>query len=147
MIETVEIVSIKLVREGELRTQYDERISSSQRAYELAKSFIGDRDREYGLVITLDIKLQVNSISVVSIGSIGQAIVHPREVFKTAILHNAASIIFSHNHPSGNLEPSPEDRKITERLVEAGKILGIELLDHIIVSESSYYSFKDKGIL
>lgn len=147
MNETIEIVSLKLVKDGDLRTQYNTKLNSAANAYNVVNSLIGDRDREHSVVITLDTQLQINSISIVSIGSVNQAIVHPREVFKSAILHNASSIIIAHNHPSGILEPSSADISITARLKEAGEILGIELLDHLIVNESRYYSFKENGIL
>ncbi len=80
--------------------------------------------------------------------SVNSSIVHPREIFKTAILSNAASIIISHNHPSGDPTPSKEDISITTRLKECGKILGIEVLDHVIIGEyDKYLSFKEKGLL
>jgi DNA repair protein RadC len=82
----------------------------------------------------------------VSVGSLNQSIVHPRELFKTALLSSAAAIILVHNHPSGDPTPSREDIEITRRLKEAGEILGVKLLDHIIVG-SSYLSFTERGLL
>ncbi|WP_308421628.1 JAB domain-containing protein [Lysinibacillus alkalisoli] len=73
--------------------------------------------------------------------------VSPREVFKTAIMQNAASIIIAHNHPSSNVEPSPEDIEVTNRLVESGQLLGIEVLDHLIVSNHRYLSLREKGFM
>ncbi|MFZ2969993.1 MAG: JAB domain-containing protein [Minisyncoccia bacterium] len=83
----------------------------------------------------------------VSVGSLNASIVHPREVFSEAIKNKAASVIFAHNHPSGDTEPSEDDLEITKRLIEAGKILGIEIIDHIIVTKNGFLSFKEKGIL
>lgn len=93
----------------------------------------------------LDTKNQPTNISTVHIGSLNATIVHPREVMKTAILSNSASIICCHPHPSGDPTPSPEDVEVTERLAEVGKIIGIELLDHIIMGDSTFISLKEKG--
>ena len=82
----------------------------------------------------------------VSVGSLDTSIVHPREAFKEAISSTAASIIFVHNHPSGDPQPSEDDIKLTKRLVEVGELLGIEVLDHIIVGDKGYISLKGKGL-
>lgn len=97
-------------------------------------------------LITLDTKNNITGIFTVSIGSLNSSIVHPREVFKRAVLQNAASIIICHNHPSGDPVPSQEDINITKRIYDAGKILGIELLDHIIIGDNKYTSLKEKGV-
>lgn len=83
----------------------------------------------------------------VSLGTLGASIVHPREVFRLAIMQAVASVIMVHNHPSGNPEPSEEDRRITRRLLDAGKIIGIELLDHIVIGPKAYKSFREEGLL
>lgn len=103
---------------------------------------IRDHKKEHFVVFFLDTRNQETRRETISIGTLNANLVHPREVFEPAILHAAAHVIVSHNHPSGNPEPSEEDKKVTQRLVEAGKILGIALLDHIIVAQSGYYSFK-----
>lgn len=141
----VNLVSVKLLKEGSIL--YEPRIVSSPKdAFELGKDFLIDSDREKLILVCLDNKNQPTSINTVSVGSLNSSIVHPREVFKVAILSNSANIIVYHNHPSGDVTPSKEDINITERLKEAGKILGIELIDHIIVgSNSSYYSFNERG--
>jgi len=95
----------------------------------------------------LDVKNQPTAINVCHIGSLNASIVHPREVMKTAIMSNSASIIVAHNHPSGKPEPSQEDIDVTKRLAEAGKILGIELMDHLIIGEDTFISLKEKGYL
>ena len=87
------------------------------------------------------------SIAEISIGSLNASIVHPREVFAEAIKNKAASVIFAHNHPSGDPEPSEDDLIITKKLVESGKILGIEIIDHIIITKSKFFSFKEKNLL
>lgn len=142
----ITIVSIKMVREGSML--YDVRkISSPEDAVNLGRRFLEDADREELIVCCMDIKNQPVSISVVSIGSLNSSIVHPREVFKVAILSNAASIIIFHNHPSGDTTPSNEDIDVTKRLNDAGRLIGIELLDHIIIgSTRNYCSLKEKGL-
>ncbi|RUS50031.1 DNA repair protein RadC, partial [Kurthia sp. 3B1D] len=104
-------------------------------------------DREIFLVACLSTKNQIQSLHRCHIGSLNASIVTPREVFKTAFLQNAASIIVGHNHPSGNCTPSPEDIDVTERLKEAGELLGVELLDHLIVCENNFLSLKEKGYM
>lgn len=143
----VSIVSIKMIREGSVL--YDVRkISSPSDAAGLGRRFLEDADREQLVVCCLDTKNQPQSVNVASVGSLNSSIVHPREVFKVAILSNAASIIIFHNHPSGDPDPSNEDISITKRLKEAGKLMGIELLDHIIIGyEGRFCSLKEKGIL
>ena len=97
-------------------------------------------------LITLDTKNNITGIFTVSTGSLNASIVHPREVFKRAVLQNAASIIICHNHPSGDPTPSQEDINTTKRIYDAGKILGIELLDHIIIGDNDYISLKERGV-
>lgn len=143
----VNIVSIKMVKEGSIL--YKERkVTSPSDAANIAKDFLECCDREQLIVICLDTKNQPTAINLASIGTLNSSVVHPREVFKVAILANSASIIVAHNHPSGDTTPSSEDVNVTTRIKEAGKILGIELLDHIIIScNNSYISLKEKGIL
>ncbi|WP_241964592.1 JAB domain-containing protein [Paraliobacillus zengyii] len=142
----VNIVSVRLVRESSIL--YEKRcIRSPQDAYELAKSFLEDKDREHFIVMSLDTKNQPVSINVCHIGSLNASLVSPREVMKAAILSSAASIMVLHNHPSGLTDPSNEDIKVTKRLVEAGNLIGIELLDHIIVGDNTFNSLKEKGYI
>jgi DNA repair protein RadC len=105
------------------------------------------KQQEHFLSITLDGANNVLNTRVVFIGTLNRSIVHPREVFAPAFTDRAAAIIIAHNHPSGNTEPSFEDIAMTQKLVEAGNILGIEILDHIILTKKSYYSFKTNGKL
>lgn len=112
----------------------------------IATRFIGDEDREVFLVMCLNTKNQIVGIHRCHVGALNASVVHPREVMKSAILNNSASIVVSHQHPSGDTVPSKEDLEVTKRLVEAGKYLGIELLDHVIVSYTGEFtSLKEKG--
>lgn len=104
-------------------------------------------NKEFFKILLLNTKNEIITVEDVSIGSINSTIVHPREVYINAIKKSASSIILIHNHPSGNPQPSKEDIKITERLVEAGEIIGIEVLDHIIIGDGIYISFKEKSII
>ncbi|WP_342513202.1 DNA repair protein RadC [Sporosarcina sp. FSL K6-1522] len=140
----VDIVSLRLVKETSLLYK-DRAIRSPKDGYNLFKQFLGELDREYFVVMCLDVKNQPTAMNVCHIGSLNASIVHPREVMKTAILSNSASILVLHNHPSGQPEPSSEDIDVTKRLAEAGNIIGIDLLDHLIVGDGRYISLKDKG--
>lgn len=102
-------------------------------------------DKEHFVLLFLDTKNKVIGRETVSIGTINQGLVHPREVFKAAIRRGAVSIIGAHNHPSGDSTPSPQDIELTKRLVEAGELLGIQLLDHIIIGSESNTSLKERG--
>lgn len=104
-------------------------------------------DREHFRIITLTTKNHVLGISSISIGSLNSSLVHPRECFKEAIRRNSNAIILLHNHPSGDPTPSREDIEVTERLAEGGRILGIEVLDHVIIGDNRYISLKERGIL
>jgi len=113
--------------------------------YDTIKGY-GQMDVEYFLCITLDGGHRVINIHVVTKGLLNKTIVHPREVFRPAIKDNAAAIIVAHNHPSNQLSPSDEDRRLTKRLREAGDIVGIAILDHLILARDSYFSFMEAGI-
>lgn len=139
-------VSLKTVKDKEVLTKLKTRqVKSPKDVVDTLQELIGDNDREELILFTLDTKNQINAIHTVSVGSLNASIVHPREVFKLAIVSNPASIIIAHDHPSGNPVESKEDINITKRIKEAGKILGIELLDHIIVGDNSYRSLKEMG--
>lgn len=141
----VDIVSLKIVKESSVLYE-TRKISNPYDGYKLVKNFIIDSDREMFIVVCLDRKNQPTNMQIVSIGSLSSAIVHPREVFKIAMLSNASSIICFHNHPSGNTKPSEEDENITSRLKKSGEILGIGLTDHIIIGDNEmYYSFKENS--
>lgn len=102
--------------------------------------------KEHFIALHLDGKNRISCLDRVSVGSLNQSIVHPREVFKTALLSSAAAILLLHNHPTGDPTPSREDLEITKRIKEAGELLGIRVLDHIIIGES-YISFAEQGLI
>lgn len=139
----VDLVKIKMVRESVI--EYDIGVDSPDAAATIIRQMIGDSDRENLVLVCLDTKNKPTSVQLISTGSINSSIVHPREVFKSVLLANAASFIIGHNHPSGELSPSPEDINITKRLIEVGKLIGIPIIDHLIVSDSSYVSMRTKG--
>ena len=132
----INIVSIKMIKEASFLYQ-TRTISSPKDAYEMIKEQLEGLDREQFIIACLNTKNEPTNLSVVSVGSLNKAIVHPREVFKTAILSNAASIMAFHNHPSGEIMPSQQDIQLTNRLYEAGELLGIKLLDHLIIGDGS----------
>ena len=103
--------------------------------------------KEYFKIILLNTKNQVISVDDISVGSLNSSIVHPREIFNPSVKKSAATLILVHNHPSGDPSPSREDLEVTKRLVEGGKILGIKILDHIVIGENSYFSFKEKCLM
>ena len=141
----INIVSIKMVKGSSFLYQ-TRQILSPKDAYEMIKEQLEGLDGEQFIIACLNTKNEPTNISVVSLGTLNKAIVHPREVLKTAILSNAASIMAFHNHPSGNINPSGEDENITRRLKECGEILGIGLVDHIIVGDNdTYFSFKENN--
>lgn len=121
------------------------------RSPEDASNFLMDEMKdlmqEHFVALLLNTKNEVIAKKTIFIGSLNASIVHPREVYKEAIKHSAASIIVSHNHPSGNPSPSPEDIDVTKRLSEAGKVMGVELLDHIIIGDHQFTSLKEKGYI
>jgi DNA repair protein RadC len=142
----ISVVRIQMVREGSF--PYGPKVmKSSADAAALLQSYLSGADREYFVALLLDAKHRVNALNLVAIGSLSMALVHPREVFKPAVSSNAACMILGHNHPSGDHTPSPEDIELTRRLVRAGELLGIKVLDHIIVGEDGFMSFADRGLI
>jgi DNA repair protein RadC len=123
---------VTLVREHAVAVAQPQ-IRSSRDAAVLFRQHLGAVDREHFMVAMLDQKNKVIGINTVSMGSLTASVVHPREALKPAILSNAAALVCCHNHPSGAPQPSQEDRALTKRLVDAGKLLGINVLDHIIL--------------
>ncbi len=105
------------------------------------------KTQEYFLVVTLNGSHEIINVHEATKGLANRTLIHPREVFRTAIEDNSVAIIIAHNHPSGNPEPSTEDIELTKRIKDAGEIIGINVLDHIIISRRDYYSFKEHSIL
>ena len=106
-----------------------------------------DQDKEHFWVFHLDNRNRIKLIDLVSLGILNSSIVHPRETFRRAVIEGSAQIIIAHNHPSGEATPSEDDLTVTKRLVKAGEILGIELIDHLVVTTTGYTSFKQKGLI
>jgi len=140
--------AFELGRRQELEPeQKDYDIKNPQSVVKAIRSSIKDKAKEHFKLILLDNRNKIIDISTISIGTLNASLVHPREIFKEAIIHNSASVVLAHNHPSGDPEPSEEDIKITERLVESGKILGIEVIDHIVIGKTNFASFKERGLI
>lgn len=148
-MKNVTTYRLQIMKEKTSRYDITKKISAPIDAYTtVTKIFSMEEEAEEVLVmLTLNTKNSVTGAFEISRGSLNSSIVHPREVFKRALLDNAASIIIAHNHPSGDPTPSGEDTNITHRLKECGKLMGIELLDHIIVGEGNYVSLKERGVL
>lgn len=121
-------------------------INNSRRIYELF-SHLSRESKEHFISVHLDQKNKIICIDTVSIGSLSSSVVHPREVFKSALLSSAASLIILHNHPSGSPEPSRDDINITKTLKDGGQLLGIPIIDHIIIGNGSYVSLMEKGYM
>ncbi|KJR48416.1 DNA repair protein RadC [Desulfosporosinus sp. I2] len=144
-LRNVNVVSIQLVKEKSL-AYGSKQINSPKDAALIAGEFLVGADREHFVVLCMDTKHNVNALNTVSVGTLNSSLVHPREVFKAAVLANSNSIILIHNHPSGDPTPSREDLEITKRLVEAGSILGIEVMDHVVIGDNgNYVSLKERG--
>lgn len=111
----------------------------------LVRSVIGDDPREHFVAVYLDSKHKPVAVHVVSVGSVDSCSVNPREVYGPALQLAATAIAVAHNHPSGDPTPSPEDRAVTKRLMDAGELLGVQLLDHIVIGSARYYSFTSEG--
>ena len=127
-------------------------MASASCVYELLKGYFKtldstDQDKEFFFVLHLDVRHRIKLMDLVSVGTLNQSLVHPREVFTRAVGMRSASVILAHNHPSGETRPSSEDLSVTERLCQAGKILSIDVLDHIIFTDKSYLSFREQGLI
>lgn len=141
----------KAVLEKEFSVNYpeiDKKMNSPEKAVMLAKKVLRmhEQTEEYMYMLCMNTKLEMTSVFEISHGNVNSSVVGTREVFQKALLANAVSIILMHNHPSGNTEPSREDVQITKRLVEAGNLLGVQVLDHIIIGDN-FCSLKEKGYI
>ena len=105
-----------------------------------------DQEKEHFYVMHLDTRSRINVVELMSIGTLTASIIHPRETFRRAVIHGSASIIVAHNHPSGEVDPSEEDTKVTKLLFEAGNILGIKMLDHVIFAKKLFFSFRGNNV-
>ncbi len=137
-------VRVMLVREGSPSSR---ELSSPSAVFAYMRPKCRRLDREHFWRIDLDARSRVLGYEVVSVGTISASLVHPREVLKGAILNNAAGIIVAHNHPSGDTSPSAEDKDVTRRLQRAGELMGIPLLDHMVLADGGFFSFKERGLI
>ncbi len=145
----ISLLSLKVIKEKDEKYNLEQRVTRPEVAHDVAIKVleIHERPEEIMALITLDTKNKITGVFVVSTGTINASLVHPREIFKRAMLQNAASIILMHNHPSGDPDPSVEDIEITRRLVEAGNIIGISILDHVIIGdEYNFYSMAENSV-
>jgi DNA repair protein RadC len=139
--------ALEIGRRMNLDVEIKDMVKSPDDVHKMLIQELRSYDREHFVVLYLDRKGGLIVKEHVSVGGLHSSIVHPREVFKTAVKRSAASIILAHNHPSGDPAPSREDIDITRRLVEAGRLMGIEVLDHVIIGENIYCSLKEKGLI
>ena len=149
MVEKSKVTEIVKVKQVviERSVEYQLNIASTALAAQIGIAEIGDEAQEILLIVILNSQNEINAIHRVFQGSLNSSVAQPREIFRSALLNNGAKVMIYHNHPSGNLEPSRADLHFTERLVEAGNILGVEVLDHIIVSDRHWFSFKEFGLI
>ncbi len=141
VLAAIELGRRTLARGGEIRPQ----LSSPRAVAEFLLPQFGNRPVEQFGVLLLDTKHRVLRASVLSIGTLDASIVHPREVFREAAAAGAAAIVLFHNHPSGDPEPSEDDVRLTERLMAAGVLMGIDVIDHVVLADVKYYSFRENG--
>jgi DNA repair protein RadC len=141
--------TIKLVKEKCSLYNIDKRLDTPERAYKAIEAVLklSEKAVENFGMISLNGKNFINGIHILSVGTLSSSLVHPREVFKSALLNNAAQVILFHNHPSGDPEPSSEDVESNKRMMEAGILMGMKVVDHIVVGEDRYVSFKEKGLM
>lgn len=143
-MKRIQIVSLRLVRERSIPYQ-TRMIHGAKMVYEIFRELVEDLDREALWVLCVDTKNRVTCISQVSLGTLNAAPVSPREILKLALMASASGIILVHNHPSGDPEPSADDRKVTTHMKTAAQFMDIRLLDHLIVGDGRYYSFAETG--
>jgi DNA repair protein RadC len=141
--------TVALVREGTVDTQSYPTVRSPEAIYHAFKAHLKDSGVEQFAVGLLNIRHRIIGMYTVSVGVLTSSLVHPREVFGPAVVHKAAAVVLGHNHPSGEPEPSAEDIAITRRLVSAGQLLGIDVLDHVVLGDGQnrFVSLKERGVL
>ena len=146
-MRVIQLYKLQVIHEEHSPLYGEARMRDSKLLYQtLGKHFLGAAQEEF-IAVHLDAKHAPICYQVISVGSLTLSIVHPREAFKMACCVNAAAVVFAHNHPSGDPTPSQEDHALTARLVQAGEILGIAVLDHLVIGEGRYVSFADQGWL
>lgn len=140
------VPKVTMVRESVLELESRD-CSGPRQVWEVAKLLITEKDKESFWVFMVTARNRLAGVHMVSFGTLTASLVHPREFFRPALVSAAAGVIAVHNHPSGDCRPSAEDRTATQRLVRAGRILGVPLLDHVIVADESHYSFRENGAM
>jgi DNA repair protein RadC len=139
---------IALVREPGVKLAERPEMRQPAAAARVLAEYVGEADRELFVIALLTIRYRILGLHTVSVGCLSSSLVHPREVFKPAILASSSAVLLAHNHPSGDPEPSAEDLALTRRLAAAGTILGIEVLDHVVLGEQGrFVSFRARGLL
>lgn len=141
------LYSTRLVRETEFTYPDRFQVTEPSEVATILRDYFRDKDREEFLIVLLDTANTVTGLSQISVGGLSSSVVEPRQIFKTAILANAAAVILAHQHPSGNPEPSHEDIQITRQIMEAGEIMGIPVHDHLIITEADHTSLANRGVI
>lgn len=145
----INVYTLKMVKESGAKYNVEKAVTSPAMAANIAREVLElhEQPNEVFAIICLNTKNYISGVHVISQGSLNASIVHPREVYKAAALNNASGIILLHNHPSGDPTPSNEDLETTKRLINAGEIMGIKVLDHVIIGDSRYCSLKEMGAI
>jgi len=141
----IPVLRVSMIKESTVKSEV-KAVSNPDEVYELMKIAFEGREREVMFVILLNTKNQLVGMNMAAMGTLNSCTVHPREIFKPAIITGAAAIILSHNHPSGDPSPSPQDIELTKRIQQAGELLGISLLDHVIAGDEKFVSLKSNGL-
>ena len=141
------LYSTRLVRETEFTYPTRFQVTEPSEVATILHDYFRDKDREEFLIVLLDTANTVTGLSQISVGGLSSSVVEPRQIFKTAILANAAALILAHQHPSGNPEPSREDIQITSQIAEAGEVMDIPIHDHLIITEADYTSLAERGVI
>ena len=143
----IPLYTTRLVREGNFPFPSRKQVTTPEGVAAVLQEYFAAHDREEVVLVLLDAAGTATGLSRLSIGGLTHSVVEPRQVFKTAVLANAASIILAHNHPSGNPKPSKEDVKLTRQVAEAGKLMGIPLRDHLIITADGFTSLARRGLI
>lgn len=147
LFDCLPLYSTRLVRETEFTYPTRFQVTEPTEVATILQDYFRDKDREEFLIVLLDTANTVTGLSQISVGGLSSSVVEPRQIFKTAILANAAAVILAHQRPSGNPEPSREDIQITSQITEAGDIMGIPVHDHLIITEADYTSLAERGVI
>ncbi len=147
LFDQLPLITTRLVCETHLPFSDRIQVSTPTDVAGVLQEYFRDKDREEFLIVLLNTANVVVGLSQISVGGLAASVVEPRQVFKVAVLANAAALILAHNHPSGNVEPSREDIRITRQLVEAGQLMGIPVHDHLIIAGATYTSLAERGLM